>query len=282
MNHRQRPSAVEGEAEAGAEAGGKAGIGGRRVDAHGDDLRYMQVCRRLEADILTGRFASGARLAPERELGARLGVARNTLRRALLLLASRGLLEPLGRRGWVVTAVAVTERVNGPQGLTDWGARQGFVVTSRVLASRLRPAAAAEAARIRVAPGEAVFELERVRLVDGVPLSLDRSILHPRLARFLDGVDFTTASLYATLHERAAVVPTLADVVLRAVIAEPRAADLLELAEGDALLELTETVFDQYDEPFETATLLNRGDRYAFGTTLTAATGLPRVEVRPD
>jgi hypothetical protein len=35
---------------------------------------------------------------------------------------------------------------------------------------------------------------------------------------------------------------------------------------------VTETVFDQYGEPFETATLINRGDRYAFGTTLSAET----------
>lgn len=275
MNHSQRPTPVEARAQPGAD------VVGRRVDAHGEDLRYAQVYRRLETDILTGRLAPGVRLAPERELGARLGVARNTLRRALSLLASRGLLEPLGRRGWVVTATAVTERVNGPQSLTDWGARYGFVITSRICASRPRAAAAAEAARIRVAPGEMVFELERVRLVDGVPLSLDRSILHPRLTPFLDGVDFTAASLYATLRERTTIVPTRADVLLRAVTAEPRAAALLELAEGAALLELSETVFDQYDEPFETATLLNRGDRYAFGTTLTVATGLPIVELRP-
>jgi DNA-binding GntR family transcriptional regulator len=35
--------------------------------------------------------------------------------------------------------------------------------------------------------------------------------------------------------------------------------------------------FDQYDEPFETARLLNRGDRYSFTTTLAAGVGSPRV-----
>jgi GntR family transcriptional regulator len=250
------------------------------VDVHGDELRYASVLRRLETDILTGRLAAGERLAPERELGARLGVARNTLRRALVLLESRGLIEPHQRRGWVVTTSAVTERVNGPQGLTDWGATLGFVVTSRVCSSSVRPAKAPEASRIRIAPGESVFDLERVRLIDGVPLSLDRSVLHPRLVPMLAGVDFSTASLYATLRDRADITPTRADVLLRAVSADKRAAGLLEVAEGDALLELLETVFDQYGEPFEAATLLNRGDRYAFGTTLISDSGLPRVAVR--
>jgi DNA-binding GntR family transcriptional regulator len=96
----------------------------------------------------------------------------------------------------------------------------------------------------------------------------------------LTGVDFSTASLYATLRTQASVVPSRADVVLRAVHADAPTADLLEVSAGAALLELSENVFDQYGEPFETATLVNRGDRYAFGTTLTASGGLPRIELR--
>ena len=64
---------------------------------------------------------------------------------------------------------------------------------------------------------------------------------------------------------------------MRAIPASERAASLLTVREGDPLLELDETTFDQYDEPFETARLVNRGDRYGFATTLTAGVGSPRV-----
>jgi GntR family transcriptional regulator len=242
---------------------------GRRIDAHGDDLPYLQVLRRLEADLATGRLAHGERLASERDLGARLGVARNTLRRALGDLEARGLVASRGRRGWVVTA-ALTERVEGPQGLTDWAGRHGFAVSSVVRTSRVRAAADAEAMRLRIAPGTPVFELERIRLVDRLPISLDRSVLHPRLTEAVAGIDFSTASLYATLRARARVLPSRAEVVLRAISADAATAELLEVGPGTALLEVSETAFDQYGEPFETAILLNRGDRYAFGTTLSA------------
>jgi GntR family transcriptional regulator len=239
----------------------------RRLDVHGSDLRHAQVLRRLETDILTGRLVRGERLAAERDLGARLGVARNTLRKALMDLESRGLIESQGRRGWVVTA-SFTERVEGPQGLTDWARRHGFVVTSRVRTSRLRPASDDEAMRLRLVTGSPVFELERIRLIDGLPLSLDRSALRPDLADHLAGVDFSTTSLYTTLQERAGIVPMRADVVIRAINADARLARLLGTRRCDALLELTETAVDQYGDPFEAATLINRGDRYAFGTTL--------------
>jgi GntR family transcriptional regulator len=251
---------------------------GGRIDSHGSALPSDHALRHIEADILTGRLAANERLASERELAARLGVARNTLRRALGALAARGLIEARGRNGWVVLARPMTEQET-PQGLTAWGARQGLVVTSRVVVSRGAAADPAAAARLRIATGTRIHELERVRLVDGVPLSLDRSTLHPRVIDVVAGVDFSTHSLYQVLRERGGVIPTRADVVLRSVTATPYVASLLGIGRGEPLLELEETVFDQYGEPFEASRLLNRGDRYAFATTLTLGGAGPRVEV---
>jgi GntR family transcriptional regulator len=249
---------------------------GRR-DVHGEDLPSVQVLRRIEADIRTGRLLPGSRLAPERELGARLGVARNTLRRALSALDSKGLIQARGRGGWVVVGPGVTERIEGPPSLTEWAARHGYVVTSNVITARARAASSSEAADLRIVASSKVFELERVRFIEGVPISLDRSVLHPRLIPTLKGVDFTSRSLYGTVRERAGVIPSRAEVVVRAVPATQRAASLLTVSEGDPLLELDEMTFDQYDEPFETARLLNRGDRYAFATTLSAGVGSARL-----
>jgi GntR family transcriptional regulator len=251
--------------------------GAGRRDVHGEDLPSIQVLRRIEADILTGRLLPGSRLAPERELGARLGVARNTLRRALSALGAKGLIQARGRGGWVVVAPAVTERIEGPPSFSEWAARHGHVVTSTVIAARARTATKGEASDLRVVASSKVFELERVRFIEGVPISLDRSVLHPRLIPALAGVDFANRSLYGTIRERADVIPSRAEVGVRAVPATQRAASLLTVAEGDPLLELDEMTFDQYDEPFETARLLNRGDRYAFATTLSAGVGSPRL-----
>ena len=227
--------------------------------------------RRLEADIATGRLTPGERLAPERQLGARLDVARNTLRRALADLEARGLIEARDRSGWFVNGPGVTiEAISGPQGLTDWAALHGLAVTSTVIAAKARKAAETEASALRIPIGSRVFELERVRIVEGAPLSLDRSILVPQVAATLSGVDFSARSLYQTVREQNGIEPSRAECLLRAITTDRRTADLLGLTEGDPLLELSETVFDQYGEPFEFARHLNRGDRYAFRTTVVA------------
>jgi len=227
--------------------------------------------RRLEADIATGRLTPGERLAPERQLGARLDVARNTLRRALADLAARGLIESRDRSGWFVNGRGVTiETISGPQGLTDWAAVHGLAVSSKVNVARVREADEVEARALRIPVSSRVFELERVRIVEGAPLSLDMSILVPAVAATLAGLDFSARSLYQTVRELNGIEPSRAECLLRAITTDRRTAELLGLTEGDPLLELTETVYDQYGEPFEYGLHLNRGDRYAFRTTVVA------------
>jgi len=148
--------------------------------------------RRLEADIATGRLTPGERLAAERELGERLDVARNTLRRALADLAARVLIVPRGRSGWFVNGRGVTiETISGPQGLTDWAALHGLAVSSKVCGARVRRASEGEARALRIPVNSKVFELERVRIVESAPLSLDLSVLVPRLVPALVGLDFS-------------------------------------------------------------------------------------------
>jgi GntR family transcriptional regulator len=227
--------------------------------------------RRLEADIATGRLTPGERLAPERQLGARLDVARNTLRRALADLAERGLIEARDRSGWFVNGRGVTiETISGPQGLTDWAAVHGLAVSSKVNVARVREADEFEAQALRIPVSSQVFELERVRIVEGAPLSLDRSILAPAVAAAIAGLDFSNRSLFQTVRELNGIEPSRAECLLRAITTDRRTAELLGLTEGDPLLELSETVFDQYGEPFEYGRHLNRGDRYAFRTTIVA------------
>ncbi len=60
----------------------------------GGPALYAQIAARLRRQILSGHFKPGLPLPSERTLGEEYGVARETVRKALAVLRSEGLLEP--------------------------------------------------------------------------------------------------------------------------------------------------------------------------------------------
>jgi GntR family transcriptional regulator, transcriptional repressor for pyruvate dehydrogenase complex len=73
---------------------------------------HEHVAERIRAEIVSGRYPIGSRLPSEEELTSQLGVGRTTLREALLVLESQGLLEiRRGRMGGPVVTLPDLERV---------------------------------------------------------------------------------------------------------------------------------------------------------------------------
>lgn len=60
---------------------------------------YVQISERLIREIAAGHIADGARLPPEREMAAELGIAVGTLRKALADLEYKGMLERIQGSG---------------------------------------------------------------------------------------------------------------------------------------------------------------------------------------
>ncbi|NBB96862.1 MAG: UTRA domain-containing protein [Alphaproteobacteria bacterium] len=73
--------------------------------------RYQQISELLIRDIAAGRLMDGARLAPEREMAADLGVAVGTLRKALQDLAAKGLLERVQGSGNYIRALPEVDSI---------------------------------------------------------------------------------------------------------------------------------------------------------------------------
>jgi LacI family transcriptional regulator len=67
------------------------------------------VLGRLRSRIASGEYPAGTLLPPERQLSEELGVARNTLRKALGLLEAEGLLHHEEHRGVVVSELVAAE-----------------------------------------------------------------------------------------------------------------------------------------------------------------------------
>src|SRR4051794_5980345 len=136
---------------------------------------HRRVYRILLDEIERGHLPRGGRLPPERVLSERLSVSRATLRRALQELADQGLIESWVGRGTFVTGGMLSDPPSTYRSFTELGAERGLTASARVLVHTVRPALLDEADTFRIAPGADVFEMERLRMLDGLPIALDRT-----------------------------------------------------------------------------------------------------------
>ena len=223
---------------------------------------HAQIEDWLAGAIALGRLAPGDRLPTEHDLAAWLGVSRMTLRHALGELAQRGLVtRAVGRGGGTFVAEPKLEQdLTTLAGFSEQLRRHGMVAGARVLAASQRPASAAVAAALELDEGDPVQEVRRIRLADGRPIAVEHSIFpaapFPDLLQCeLDG------SLYELLEVKYGQRPHRAKEILEPVTADARAAEMLQVAEGAALMLVERTAYAGSGQPLEFARDLFRGDR---------------------
>jgi GntR family transcriptional repressor for pyruvate dehydrogenase complex len=172
---------------------------------------YEAVAHELLVAILGGHFAAGDRLPSERQLAARFGVSRPTVREALGALEARGLVETRVGSGTFVTPREGSDEAapalpdDSPAELME--TRLAIEVAIARLAARRAVQAPERLAEIRVH----VEALERVAEGETFPVELDREFHRAIVAvtgnEFLAGLldplwDAMGQALFTTLSRR--------------------------------------------------------------------------------
>lgn len=232
-----------------------------RID-RGNGPAHARIEERLAEAIAEGKLEPGERLPPERELAGRVGVSRMTLRQALAALQRRGLVTRVrGRRGGTFVAEPKIERdMTTLAGLTQQLRRQGHQAGARVLSTRRGPSGMRTADALGLAVGQEVYEIVRLRLADGEPLALERSLFPAE--RFPGLLECPLeGSLYELLEDQYGEPPRRAVERLEPLVAHPSEAQLLHVSAGAPLLLVERTAYSAAGVPVEYARDLFRGDR---------------------
>jgi GntR family transcriptional regulator len=233
---------------------------------------WEQARAALYARIAVGEVKAGSRLPPERELCQLLGISRVTLRKALAALVEEGVLRSAHGRGWYVASPERKEWPNTLESFTETARRMGLVSSSRVLRSELGTSTLDEAEAFQIAPGTPLYRLDRVRMLDGVPIAVDESLVPGDIAVGLDTVDFTTRSLYDTIAGLGFQLAQ-ADTTIEARQADGVLAGHLAIAAGTPVLEMRQIVRDRNQRPLLSSVIRYAGDRYRLRTSFLRGAG---------
>src|ERR1700678_1693255 len=139
---------------------------------------HTQIEDWLAGEIAAGTLVPGDKLPAEQDLATWFGVSRMTLRHALAELARRGLVtRATGRHGGTFVAAPKLEQdLTTLAGFSEQLRRHGMVPGARVLSATLRPAGPAAGTGLQIGEGGQAYEIRRIRLADGRPIVLERSL----------------------------------------------------------------------------------------------------------
>ena len=188
------------------------------------------------------------------------GTSRNAIRDALDLLRQEGLIERLPGVGTTVVGRKVPHDLHRLMGLAEVLHEHGTVVNQVRAAGLVRPPAGV-ARRLELAEDSEVVYLERLRSLNGVPLSLDLTYVTAPVGVPLLDADLERQDVFRLLEQISGRRLGAADLAMEAVNADPHSAAVLAVPRGGALLMVERLTHFDDGTPVDLEYIRFRGDR---------------------
>jgi GntR family transcriptional regulator len=213
---------------------------------------YMQLKTILASQIDRGELKPHQQLPSERQLCRSFGISRMTVRHALYALAQVGFVYTQPGKGIFVADPRLS--LNVRVSLAGWSEdvrRSGASPSSILLQACLSQATTEQAKALHVDEGEELVKIERLRMVDKVPLALQTAYLPHRLCPGLLQHDLATQSLIRILGKEYGLRLERAEETVRAMLANPKERGLLGLSDPAPVLSTERTTYLDTGEAIE-------------------------------
>ncbi len=216
--------------------------------------------------IMEHRLEPGDALPSERDLAEMIGVSRMALRGAIAhLVASHELVARQGA-GTFLAKPPIMQVFEDSGSFSVNAQAMGYLPGSRLLEAEVLTAPEDVALRLEIPLGELAFHLRRVRLVDGMPCTLDDTWVNRRLCPGIESHDYCAESLYEVLAIRFDVRVRHGEERISITTVDAGEAVLLGLEPGDPVFFCSSVERDAERAPIEYNRQLIRPDRYRFAS----------------
>lgn len=221
--------------------------------------RARQVADVLRQQVLDGAFPTGV-LPDERWLAVEFSTSRNTVREALDALRDEGLIDRRPGVGTVVVNRKYPHGLHRLMGLAETLHEHGEVTNEVRTAGVVRPPGAV-ARRLGLGAEPRVVFVERLRHLNGLPLSLDLTYLTMDVGEPLLDADLERHDIFGLIEQTSGHRLGIAELTLEAVNADAHSATVLDVPKGTALLMVERLSHLEDGRPVDLEFIRFRGDR---------------------
>ena len=242
-------------------------------------MRYLTLADSLRARLAAGGYGAGGALPSEATIGREHGVSRVTVRRALELLRSEGVVVSRQGAGWFVAADPVRQALGRFTTVEAALEAAGAQPRRRVLSFRYEPAGADVATALALAANDEVLRVRRLTTAGDQPFGVVTVWVPAELGAPLSRADVERATFYDLLPRHGTPLAR-SEVTIAAGAAEAVDARLLGVRTGAPVLECRRVTFTPDGRPVVLSDHRYAGNRTVFEVELphlgpTSATGPP-------
>jgi GntR family transcriptional regulator len=234
----------------------------------GETPLYLQIFEDLKKKIENNTWPVGKILPGENELMSQYGVSRITARQAVSLLESKGLVKR--ERGIGTTVIArksIQENLTCIKSFTHEMEERGIKPSTSFASISRITADSGMAEKLGCDKGDPLYLIERVRLADGLPIVVFRTLVSAALP-FPQDDSLYYGSLYELMKKHHIALPSYVRETFRAMTADAKLAKQLEIKKGDAILLRERKSYDPSGKQFGYTASYYAGDRYSYSIIL--------------
>lgn len=225
---------------------------------------YQDIAADIREKIIAGVYETGELLPKQKELAEQYQTSRMTIQKAMELLKYEGLIQSIPGSGTYVKPIHASlskldSRADYYSGTTKQFEGAGEV-TSKVLAFNVRFPNQLESEALMINPSSPVYDIHRLRLLDGEPLNLEYTIMPVEIIKGITE-EVLAKSIYTHIEETLGLSIGVAN---RRIHADKPSLDdqqYLECAQDDPVLEISQVVFLDSGIPFEYSHSRHRYDK---------------------
>ena len=234
---------------------------------------YYQIQQFLLDQIHSGAFGPGEAILSEKEISARMGVSRMTVRQALKSLCSQGVLYSQRGKGTFVSATKLEKNFRNVLSFSEEMSKLGSRPSSKVICFEVAQPDIKGTEALKMKAADQVFILRRLRLADGIPMAIECSHIPVHFCPdLLESFDPAT-SLYETLAKQYGIHIAVTEEEAEAAVAKAEESRLLKIGKGSPVFHFVRTSYLRDGKPVEYVNSTYRGDRYRIVNRLTIETG---------
>lgn len=237
------------------------------IDISSDVPIYIQLANVLRQKINEEKLQIGELIPPEKEICSVLGVSRSTVRNALTLLESEGVLARRRGKGTYVTKPKLKRGLNNLYNFSTEMRMLGLLPKSELISFELIKAPFEIANLLRVSEEEFVYKITRLRIANDVPMLLETAYIPEKYCPHLSSQDLTD-SLYSLITEYTGAEPVEAVETYDVATITEKQAKYLQCSAGSPTFKIRRISTNSIGNVFEVSTIIAPGQRNQYQITL--------------